>query len=95
MIRKETFAELREISQELFLFGEECVTLLFREDTEQREFEAISIDLAARFSCLAEYILQLADNIGEADYADRFEESPRFVSNAAKKYLSPLSWSGK
>ena len=95
MVSKETFEELREITQDLFLFGEVCSALLQCEDTKQREFEAMSIDLAARFSCLAEFISQLADNIGEADYAGRFEDTPHFVSDAAKKYLSPLSWRGK
>lgn len=95
MVSKDELTELRAITQELFMFGEEYFELLLHADTRQREFEAISVDLAARFSCLAELIAQLADSIGETDYAGRFEDAPRFVSNAAKKYLSPLSWREK
>lgn len=95
MISKEILCEMQGITQELFLFGEECASLMLCEDTQQREFDAISVDLAARFSFLAEYISLLADGIGSSDYADRFEAAPKLVSTAAKKYLSPLSWSGK
>lgn len=90
MVTEKDLRELGLLAEKLFTFGGECVTLLRCEDTQQREFEALSIDVAARFAFLAELINTLSDDIGTADYSQRGEISQHIVGEAARKYLCPL-----
>jgi len=90
MIRDKDFKELREVSETVFAFCEGYAMQLLSEDIQRREFEVLSVDLAARLSYLAELIVLFADELGMTDYETRFEVPPCFVSEAAKMYLCPL-----